>query len=178
MPGCPGPGAAPLLRMPSTDPSRRSRLVEELQQTRPFPSLTQEAIVGIARTASVVDRAVARAIAPWGLSTAQYNVLRILRGAGSAGLPTLAIRERMIDPAAAITRLVDKLERSGLLARERTSADRRCIQCVITPRGLEVLAALDPVVGEVDAQLLAGLTDAEVEGLISLLDRIRGHLGR
>ncbi len=153
-------------------------LVEELQQTKPFPSPTQEAMVGIARTASLVDRAIARAIAPHGLSTAQYNVLRILRGAGPAGLPTLAIRERMIDPAAAITRLVDKLERAGMLSRERTDSDRRCIQCAITPQGLEVLAALDPILTGVDAKVLAGFSADEVLELIGLLDRIRGTLGR
>jgi MarR family transcriptional regulator, organic hydroperoxide resistance regulator len=156
---------------PSIPP--RSRLVEELQQTRPFPSVAQEALVGIARTASVVDRATARLLGPYGLSTAQYNVLRILRGAGSDGLATLAIRDRMIDPAAAITRLVDKLEESGHISRERLTEDRRSIRCRITPRGLAVLAELDPQLVGVDEQIAAVLTPDEVQALIGLLDRIR-----
>ncbi len=156
--------------------SSRSRLVEELQQTRPFPSITQEALVGIARTASLVDRAVARVIAPYGLSTAQYNVLRILRGAGTDGLATLAIRDRMIDPAAAITRLVDKLEESGHISRERLTEDRRSIRCRITPRGLAVLAELDPQLVTVDEQVAATLTPDEVQALIDLLDRFRAGL--
>lgn len=156
---------------PSTSP--RSRLVEELQQTRPFPSVAQEALVGIARTASLVDRAVASVIAPYGLSTAQYNVLRILRGAGADGLATLAIRDRMIDPAAAITRLVDKLEESGHISRERLTEDRRSIRCRITPKGLAVLAELDPQLIAVDEQVTQALTSAEVQELIGLLDRLR-----
>jgi DNA-binding MarR family transcriptional regulator len=161
-----------------TDPlsPTRSRLVEELQQTRPFPSAAQEALVGIARTASVTDRAIASLIAPYGLSTAQYNVLRILRGAGAEGLATLAIRDRMIDPAAAITRLVDKLEESGHLSRERLTEDRRSIRCRITPKGLAVLAELDPQLGVVDEQITAALTPDEVQALIGLLDRFRAGL--
>jgi DNA-binding MarR family transcriptional regulator len=154
----------------------RSRLVEELQQTRPFPSASQEALVGIARTASLVDRAVARVIAPYGLSTAQYNVLRILRGAGAEGLATLAIRDRMIDPAAAITRLVDKLEESGHISRERLTEDRRSIRCRITPRGLTVLAELDPQLVAIDEQITATLSPEEVQTLIGLLDRFRAGL--
>lgn len=156
--------------------NRPSKLVSELKQTKPFPSPTQEALVGIARSASVVDRAVARLIAPYGLSTAQYNVLRILRGAGPDGLPTLAIRERLIAPAAAITRLVEKLDAAGLLERERTSADRRCIVCRITARGLAVLAELDPRLQEIDTRLTAVLEPDEVKRLIELLDRVREAL--
>lgn len=159
---------------PSISP--RSRLVEELQQTRPFPSVAQEALVGIARTASLVDRAVAAVIAPYGLSTAQYNVLRILRGAGVDGLATLAIRDRMIDPAAAITRLVDKLEESGHISRERLTEDRRSIRCRITSKGLAVLAELDPQLIAVDERVMRALTPAEVHELIELLDRLRGGL--
>ncbi|MDX2207679.1 MAG: MarR family transcriptional regulator [Gemmatimonadales bacterium] len=156
--------------------NRPSKLVSELKQTKPFPSLTQEALVGIARSASMVDRAVARLTAPYGLSTAQYNVLRILRGAGPDGMATLAIRERLIDPAAAITRLVDKLDRAGLLERERTSSDRRCIVCRITAQGLAVLAELDPQLQGIDARLSAVLEPAEVSRLIELLDRVREGL--
>jgi DNA-binding MarR family transcriptional regulator len=159
---------------PSVPP--RSRLVEELQQTRPFPSAAQEALVGIARTASMVDRAIARLILPYGLSTAQYNVLRILRGAGAGGMATLAIRDRMIDPAAAITRLVDKLEESGHISRERLTEDRRSIRCRITPRGLSVLAELDPQLVAVDEQVAGALTPEEIQALIGLLDRFRAGL--
>lgn len=162
--------------LPSAAPAASSRLLDELQQTRPFPSVAQEAMVAVARTASVVDRAVARVIARHGLSTAQYNVLRILRGAGPGGLPTLAIRERMIDPAAAITRLVDKLERAGHLARERNDDDRRCVNCTITAQGLAVLAELDPLVNGVDERITTGLTASELRELVALLDRVRAGL--
>ena len=76
--------------------TRRSRLQAEIKQRRPFRSRGQEATVALLRTASVVGRAVARVVEPSGLSLAQYNALRIIRGAGAVGIPTLAVRERMI----------------------------------------------------------------------------------
>jgi len=73
----------------------------------------------LVRTASIVNRALARVVEPYGLSLAQYNALRIIRGAGSGGIPTLSIRERMIEEGTTITRLLDKLEEAGLIQRER-----------------------------------------------------------
>ena len=100
-------------------------LQAEMGQGRPFKSLEQEATVALLRTASLITRAFARLVEPAGLSWAQYNALRIVRGAGRAGIPTLAIRERMIDEGTTITRLLDKLEAGGLIRRERSEPDRR-----------------------------------------------------
>src|SRR5215218_9069336 len=83
---------------------RLSRLQSEIKQRRPFRSRGQEATIALLRTASVVGRAVARVVEPSGLSLAQYNALRIIRGAGVGGIPTLSIRERMIDEGTTITR--------------------------------------------------------------------------
>lgn len=154
-----------------------SSLQTEIGQTRPFRSAAQEALLGIARTASVIDRLATRMLAPAGLSTAQYNVLRILRGAGPDGLPTLAIRCRMIDPAAAITRLVDKLEQAGWVARERMSDDRREVRCRITPSGLALLEQLDPVINAIDDRLGELITDEDLDHLSATLERIRTHFG-
>lgn len=107
-------------------------LQQELQQTRPFRSDAQEAALALLRTASVVSRRFARVVEPQGLSLAQYNVLRILRGAGPDGLPTLAIRDRMIDEGSTVTRLLDKLEAAGLVTRDRSRPDRRQVLCRIT----------------------------------------------
>ena len=81
--------------------------------------------MALLRTASVVRRAVERVVEPSGLSLAQYNALRIVRGAGAGGIPTLAIRERMLEEGTTITRLLDKLEDAGLVRRERSFPDRR-----------------------------------------------------
>src|SRR4051795_2164646 len=116
---------------------------QEIVQKRPFHSIRAEVAVSILRTAALIERHFAQVVAQSGITTQQYNVLRILRGAGEEGLPTLVIRDRMIHEAPGITRLLDKLESAGLARRERTSADRRQVFCYITQKGLDVLDTLD-----------------------------------
>ncbi|HQW67394.1 MAG TPA: MarR family transcriptional regulator [Gemmatimonadales bacterium] len=135
--------------------------------------MAQEAIIGIARTASVLNRQAASVLEPEGISVAQFNVLRILRGAGADGLPTLSIRDRMVDPAAAITRLVDKLEEAGLITRERVSCDRRQVVCRITAKGLELLSRVDPLMSATEDRLSDRLTSEEMETLNELLTKVR-----
>src|SRR5215207_9371890 len=106
---------------PPRTPTRRSAVQAEIRQSKPFRSLAQEATIALLRTASIVGRAGARVVEPSGLSLAQYNALRIIRGAGAAGIPTLSVRERMIEEGTTITRLLDKLEESGLIERERAA---------------------------------------------------------
>ena len=153
--------------------TRRSRLQSELQQRKPFRSRGQEATIALLRTASVVSRAVARVVEPSGLSLAQYNALRIIRGAGTAGIPTLSVRERMIEEGTTITRLLDKLEESGLIRRERAAPDRRQVICYVTASGRRLLDRLDPLVDASDAEAVDALDEAELERLITMLDAIR-----
>jgi DNA-binding MarR family transcriptional regulator len=154
-------------------PSRRSAVQAEIRQSRPFRSLRQEATVALLRTASVVSRAMARVIEPYGLSLAQYNALRIIRGAGSAGIPTLAIRERMIDEGTTITRLLDKLESAGYIERERSYPDRRQVICRATAEGGRLMDELDPLVDTADEAVTAVLEPGRLEQFIDLLDDIR-----
>src|SRR3954471_4224017 len=111
----------------------------EIKQGRPFRSKKQEGTIALLRTASIVGRAIGRVLEPWKLSLAQYNALRIIRGAGTGGIATLAIRERMIEEGTTITRLLDKLEDAGLVRRERTLPDRRQVICYATPKGKRLL---------------------------------------
>jgi MarR family transcriptional regulator, organic hydroperoxide resistance regulator len=152
---------------------RRSAVQAEIRQGKPFRSLAQEATVGLLRTASVVGRALARAVEPSGLSLAQYNALRIVRGAGAAGIPTLAIRERMIEEGTTITRLLDKLEEGGLIRRERSLPDRRQVICYATDAGKRLLDQLDPRVDESDERAMAGLDDEQLEQFVATLDAVR-----
>lgn len=151
-------------------------LQAELQQRIPFRSSAQEALIGVAKTASTANRAAAKVLATRNLSLAQYNVLRILRGAEPEGLATLAIRDRMIDPAAAITRLIDKLEAAGLAARARLTGDRRCVNCRITEVGLRVLGELDEPILALDARITRYLSEDELAQLNGLLERLRAGL--
>jgi DNA-binding MarR family transcriptional regulator len=142
-------------------------------QRRPFRSRRQEAAVALLRTASVVTRAFARLVEPSGLSWPQYNALRIVRGAGSGGIATLAIRQRMIDEGTTITRLLDKLEAAGLIRRERSQPDRRQVLCFATAEGRRLLDGLDPKVDALDEQVTAGLSEARLATLIDMLAEIR-----
>ena len=155
---------------------RGSRIGTEIRQGRPFPSLSAETAVALMRTTDLVKRAIARVVDPHGITLQQYNVLRILRGAGVDGLPTLEIGERMIEQAPGVTRLVDRLESKGLVRRERRSTDRRQVFCLITEAGLELLALLDDPIREADREALAGIDEEAMKGLLVTLDRIRAPL--
>jgi MarR family transcriptional regulator, organic hydroperoxide resistance regulator len=151
----------------------RSRLQAEIGQSRPFRSPAQEAAMALLRTASVVGRTLARVLEPWGLSFAQYNALRIIRGAGAGGIATLAIRERMIEEGTTITRLLDKLEEAGLVRRERSVPDRRQVICHATDAGKQLLDEIDPVVDAADEEVMASLGARQHELLIEMLDAVR-----
>lgn len=150
-----------------------SAIQREIHQTRPFHSLGAETIVGIIRTASVIERRLNAIVAREGITQPQYNVLRILRGAGDEGIPTLAIRDRMLDASPGVTRLIDRLEKSGFARRERSAADRRQVMCYVTPAGLALLARLDAPVGAYDDESVAMLTTAEKRELNRMLAAIR-----
>lgn len=151
----------------------RSSVQSEIRQSRPFRSKKQEATIALLRTASVVGRALSRVLEPWGLSLAQYNALRIIRGAGPDGIATLAIRERMIEEGTTITRILDKLEQSGYIRRERALPDRRQVICEVTAAGRRLLDTIDPVVDAADEEAVASLSAREVGQLIELLDTVR-----
>lgn len=158
-------------------PQPRSRIQKEIRQSRPFPSPEQECVVALLRTADVVRRRLAEVVETRGVTLQQYNVLRILRGAGEAGLPTLEIASRMIEQAPGVTRLLDRLERQGLVRRKRCKDDRRQVLCTISPRGLERLASLDTPVARADATSLGALGKGEIAPLLRLLDALRARPG-
>jgi DNA-binding MarR family transcriptional regulator len=145
----------------------------ELKHSKGFRSRAQEATVALLRTASIVGRTYTPVLLPHGLSFAQYNALRIIRGAGSGGIPTLAIRDRMIEEGTTITRLLDKLEDAGLIRRERNDADRRQVFCVTTADGRRLLDRLDPQIDAADEEAVAVLDDDALERLVELLDIVR-----
>src|SRR6266516_6153402 len=138
-----------------------------------FRSREQAATLGLLRTADAVKRSLAQVIEPHGITPQQYNVLRILRGAGAEGLPTLTIGERMIEQTPGVTRLVDRLERKGLVARTPCPKDRRRVFWRITPKGLDLLKELDDPINRWDVQAVSVLLPSELDSLINLLDRVR-----
>ena len=143
------------------------------KQPENFRSREQQATLGLLRTADAVKRSLAQVVEPHGITPQQYNVLRILRGAGPDGLPTLTIGERMVEQTPGVTRLVDRLEGKGLVARTPCPKDRRRVFCRITEKGLELLTELDEPVNRWDAQAVSALAPADLTSLIGLLDRVR-----
>ena len=134
-------------------------------------SLEQKAIIAVLRAAGRLRHRFGTLFEAHGLTLSQYNVLRILRGA-DGHLPIMTIRERMMDPEPSITRLVDRLEAKGLVNRERSSDDRRCIECVITDDGSALLAALDEPVDALDRDLTRSLTQGQLATLIAMADGV------
>lgn len=154
-------------------------LQRELRQTKPFESAAHEAVVGLFRTADGLHRRMSAVVGPLGITAQQFNVLRILRGAGDEALPTLDIAERMVEQTPGVTRLLDRLEAKHLITRQRCPRDRRQVLCRITAVGLKLLAQLDGPVREANEQALGALPVAAQRQLIRLLDRIRaGSTGR
>jgi DNA-binding MarR family transcriptional regulator len=150
-------------------------LREEIQQKRPFASRKEEAALNIGRTAAVLTDAFDREVKPWGITSAQYNVLRILRGAEPKGLCRNDVRDRMVTRAPDMTRLLDRMEESGLVARTRDTEDRRMVTTRITGKGLHMLTELDSVVAEQHQRHFGHLSDAQLETLIALLTLVRSH---
>jgi DNA-binding MarR family transcriptional regulator len=110
-----------------------------------------------------------------GITLQQYNVLRILADAGDAGLPTLAVAEHLLERAPGITRLMDRLERQGLVARNR-GTDRRQVFCSLTADGAAVVEDLQPRMTEAASAAVGCLNPNELAALLHFLNRIRSRL--
>jgi len=150
-----------------------TQLRDEIRQTKPFASLEHEAHLSIERTAAVLSHSLAEALKARGVTPVQYNALRILRGAGDAGLCRGEVRERLVAQVPDVTRLLDRLEAAGLVARERGTDDRRYVTTRITPSGLRLLDELDQPVEELHRGLLGHLDEGELRTLIALLAKVR-----
>lgn len=151
----------------------RSAVQEEIQQRRPFSSQAEEGVVALVRTADLLRRALTRVVEPHGITLQQYNVLRILRGAGAEGLPTLEIAGRMIEHAPGVTRLLDRLQAKGLVRRQRSAEDRRQIRCWIMPAGLGLLDRLEAAMQGGARAFMAPLGSPDLAAFIRLLDALR-----
>ncbi|MDH3271649.1 MAG: MarR family transcriptional regulator [Gemmatimonadota bacterium] len=104
--------------------TRPPSILEEIQQSQPFRTRSQEAYLALLRTADDSKRFISHVLEPAGVTLQQYNVLRILRGAGKDGLPTLVVGERMVERTPGVTRLIDRMERKGWVERSRCTEDR------------------------------------------------------
>jgi DNA-binding MarR family transcriptional regulator len=148
-------------------------LSQEIHQQKPFVSLEEEAFLGLQRTASLLLQSLGRELKGHDLTPAQYNTLRILRGAGPDSLTCGEIGERLVSPGPDVTRLLDRLEQRGLVTRLRDAEDRRVVRARITEKGLDLLATLDEPVGRMLGRLLGNLGEERLRTFVSLLDEAR-----
>lgn len=149
------------------------KIQQELKQTRPFDSLSAEAFLNLVRTTDRLMRVQESVLKSAGVSLSQYNVLRILRGAGPEGLPCGEIADRMVQRDPDITRLVDRLEKRGVVVRERETRDRRVVRVKITDVGLRTLKELDRPVRDAVEGNLGHLGQRRLRDLVTLLESIR-----
>lgn len=149
------------------------KLQKELKQSKPFKSLEEEVILNVARTAEYISSVSAKVFKAAELTRTQYNVLRILRGAGSEGLSCSEIGSRMVTKDSDVTRLLDRIENRGLISRERPANYRRIVIARITEEGLRVLADLDKPVDEVNRRLVGHLGKKKLQTINELLEAIR-----
>jgi MarR family transcriptional regulator, organic hydroperoxide resistance regulator len=148
-------------------------LQTELKQTKPFPSRATEALLSILRTAAILDHQLGEALRPHRITATQYNVLRILRGAGAAGLCGREIAERMVARVPDVPRMLERLAARQLIRRERDAGDRRHVTARIAPRGLALLAAVGPATDTVVRARLGRLSDRTLGHLIDGLAAVR-----
>lgn len=151
------------------------KLRQEIKQKKRFRGAEEEAFLNLQRTADVLARGMEQALKPAGLSHTQYNVLRILRGAGSAGLACREIGARMLTHDPDVTRLLDRLETRGLITRSREQGDRRVITTRITKEGMSILEQLDQPMEQALKRQLGHLRKEELRRLTHLLELARTH---
>jgi DNA-binding MarR family transcriptional regulator len=142
----------------------------EIAQERPFSSIEEEALLNLMRTADCVNRAFHLQVRAWGITSTQYNVLRILRGAHPAALTCSEIGLRMIATDPDITRLLGRLKALKLIRQNRDRHDRRIVLTRISEAGLELLKQMDPVVLRLPTEMLGNLSKKELTELIRLLE--------
>ena len=151
-----------------------SRLQTELKQNLPFRSREQEAYLALLRTADALQTSVEAKLNEFGLTGTQYNALRILRGAEPEGLPCSEIGDRMITHDPDVTRLLNRLEKRGLVKRARAKTDRRVIYGRITAAGLRLLREMDKPIEQHGREILKHVGQENLQQLIELLELIRG----
>lgn len=150
-----------------------TRLHEEIKQGKPFRSVREEALLNIARTAAMLGHEVAQALKPYDITPTQYNVLRILQGAGADGLCRNEVGARLVRPVPDVTRLLDRMEEVGLISRSRSGEDRRYVTTTIAKRGRDVLARLDAPMDAIHRAQLGHVADSRLRTLVEILNEVR-----
>jgi DNA-binding MarR family transcriptional regulator len=151
-------------------------LKRRIKQTR-FESPAQEAMLNLLVAAGHVRQLVGAACEVFGITQAQYNALRILRGAYPDGYPRGEIASRLVERAPDVTRLIDRLERRSLVERTRSDTDRRLSLTRITRQGLDLLRRMDPRIQEIQKRFGASVSSRDLRDLSRICEQIYGGHG-
>jgi DNA-binding MarR family transcriptional regulator len=150
-----------------------TNLKHEIKQKTPFSSLEEEAFLNLVRTSDFLQRAFQQKTRDWGVTSTQYNILRILRGAQPDGLQCAGIGARMVTPEPDITRLLARLKALKLVKQHRNQNDRRVVWTQISETGIKLLREMDPLIRKLPANLLGHMSKDELTEMIRLLERAR-----
>lgn len=150
-----------------------STLAAEIRQSRPFSSLEEEGYLSLLRTSTELSHGIDQFLKPFGITQSQYNVLRILRGAGKAGLGRNQIAERMVTPTPDASRLLDRLEESGWIQRKRNKDDHRQVTSRISAAGQKLLRKIDAPLRAFHKRQFPGISQADLRRLLKLLSTLR-----
>jgi DNA-binding MarR family transcriptional regulator len=153
------------------------KLAREIRQTKPFASMEEEAFLNLGRTFQILQEKVAALLKDYQLTPAQYNILRILRGAGPEGLTCSQASERMLSPDPDITRLLDRMESRHLIERERSREDRRVVVTRITGAGLDLASGIDQPIDQLLRGMLGAAGRNRLKDLIETLELLREAAG-
>lgn len=148
------------------------KIEEAIRQKKPFRNAYQRAIVNMIYTTNWLTDHLREHLKPFGITIQQYNVLRILRGAGKP-ISTSDIRERLLDKMADTSRMVDRLCQKGLVLRTICPSDKRLVDVTLSKEGEKLLAKLDQLDNQMD-EAITNLTEDEAGKLSELLDKLRG----
>lgn len=149
------------------------KLQKEIRQTKAIRLLEEEASLNIVRTSDFLMAKFTEVLKPYGLSATQYNVLRILRGARDAGVTCKDVGSRMLTRDPDITRLMDRLEKRGLLTRDRAKEDRRFVSIRLTEAGIKMVNEMDHPIERMHQSLMRHMTAEQLRALVGLLEEVR-----
>lgn len=152
-------------------------LQSEIKQTKPFANVREEMAVNLIRSSAAWGASVDGMLSAYDITITQYNVLRILRGAGAEGLCRQEIMDRLVNRMPDATRLLDRMEDAGLITRKRSEVDRRMVHTALTERGRTLVDSLDQPITDFHARMLGHMSDEQLHQLNELLTVFREQLG-
>ena len=148
-------------------------LQQEIKQSKPFESLQQEVLLNIARTSAVLMHRMEQSFREFGVTATQYNVLRIIQGAGSEGVSQCDIAVRLVAETPDVPRLLKRTEVAGLIRRTVDPNDKRVLRVALTSAGTRLLKQIEPQLKKLGLALFPSLSQAELRTLNRLLNSAR-----